>query len=360
MLRESERAALAHVRGGGRQQPRDGAHARRRLWRAGRAHHGCAARHGSRAAGRAAKQSGPVALLTVGAVVPRKGHDVLIEALAGLIDLPWRLTIVGDCGRDLRDGRAAQGRHRAASARPPRHHRGCGRRPTRLAALYASSDLFVLPSRYEGFGMAYAEAIAYGLPVIGTTAGAIPETVPAQAGVLVPPGRRRRARRGAAPADRNPAEREQLAAGARGGRRSFRPGADRPSCSPGRSRGSYERVLGELADAARALRPARAQCARCSMRSPPGRRERSSVAVVDLACGLGSTLRAVSERLPRRQSWRLVDNDLSLLARAGGARAAARPDGDGGAGRSRARPRGGARRAGRAGHHLGAARSRVA
>ena len=46
------------------------------------------------------------------------------------------------------------------------------------------------------------------------------------------------------------------------------------------------------------------------------------MAVVDLACGLGSTLRAVTERLPKRQSWRLVDNDLSLLARAG---ALARP-----------------------------------
>jgi hypothetical protein len=45
--------------------------------------------------------------------------------------------------------------------------------------------------------------------------------------------------------------------------------------------------------------------------------QRQSVAVVDLACGLGSTLRSVSERLPKRQSWRLVDNDLSLLARAG-------------------------------------------
>src|SRR5262245_33328331 len=44
--------------------------------------------------------------------------------------------------------------------------------------------------------------------------------------------------------------------------------------------------------------------------------ERNSIAVVDLACGLGSTLRAVTERLPARQDWRLVDNDLSLLARA--------------------------------------------
>jgi hypothetical protein len=43
---------------------------------------------------------------------------------------------------------------------------------------------------------------------------------------------------------------------------------------------------------------------------------RGSVAVVDLACGTGSTLRAISPRLPPRQDWRLVDNDLSLLARA--------------------------------------------
>jgi SAM-dependent methyltransferase len=44
--------------------------------------------------------------------------------------------------------------------------------------------------------------------------------------------------------------------------------------------------------------------------------EQTSIAVVDLACGTGSTLRAIAEHLPPRQSWRLVDNDLSLLARA--------------------------------------------
>src|SRR5581483_1529854 len=41
-----------------------------------------------------------------------------------------------------------------------------------------------------------------------------------------------------------------------------------------------------------------------------------SVQVVDLACGTGSTVRALSEHLPRRQNWRLADNDLGLLARA--------------------------------------------
>src|SRR5262249_47310053 len=56
-----------------------------------------------------------------------------------------------------------------------------------LTPLYESADLFVLPSRFEGYGMACTEAIAHGVPVVGTTAGAIPETVPAGAGVLLPP-----------------------------------------------------------------------------------------------------------------------------------------------------------------------------
>ena len=153
-------------------------------------------------------------LLAVGAVVPRKGYDVLTEALSGLLDLPWRLTIVGDCSRDPPTAarlRADIERHRLG----PRVSIEDAIPAERLAALYAASDLFVLPSRYEGFGMAYAEAIAYGLPVIGTTAGAIPDTVPSSAGVLVPPDDVAALAAALRRLIEQPEEREKLAAGAR-------------------------------------------------------------------------------------------------------------------------------------------------
>jgi glycosyltransferase involved in cell wall biosynthesis len=128
-----------------------------------------------------------VQLLSVGAVVPRKGFDVLIAALATLTDLPWRLTIAGDRTRDP----TAAAQLDTDIARHGLENRIAAPgavSPQRLAALYAEADMFVLASRFEGYGMAYAEAIAHGLPVIGTNAGAIPDTVPPDAGLLVAPG----------------------------------------------------------------------------------------------------------------------------------------------------------------------------
>jgi glycosyltransferase involved in cell wall biosynthesis len=127
-----------------------------------------------------------IALLAVGAVVPRKGYDVLIAALASLQDLRWRLTIVGDRTRDVET--AAQLESAVARCSLEERIRFTGAISTEhLAKLYADADLFVLSSRFEGYGMAFAEAIAHGLPIAGTTAGAIAETVPANAGILVEP-----------------------------------------------------------------------------------------------------------------------------------------------------------------------------
>jgi glycosyltransferase involved in cell wall biosynthesis len=127
-----------------------------------------------------------VALLSVGALVPRKGYDVLLAALATLHAAPWRLAIVGARDRDRATAAEIEATM-AALALDGRVTLAGAVSPERLAALYQEADVFVLASRFEGYGMAFAEAIAHGVPVIGTTVGAVAEMVPAGAGILVPP-----------------------------------------------------------------------------------------------------------------------------------------------------------------------------
>lgn len=127
-----------------------------------------------------------VNILAVGSLVPRKGHDRLIEALATLRDHPWSLRIIGSgefdpnhaktlrdlvATHDLADRVVFAGKVSDAD----------------LEDHYRTSNLFALASDYEGYGIAYAEAILRGLPVIGTTGGAIKDTVPDGTGILVPP-----------------------------------------------------------------------------------------------------------------------------------------------------------------------------
>ena len=125
-------------------------------------------------------------LLAVGSLVPRKGYDLLLAALGRIADLPWRLVIAGDETRDPATARQLE-RQIASLHLGDRVTMLGVVQPDRLSALYRAADIFVLPSRYEGYGMAFTEAIAHGLPVVGTTAGAIPEAVPPSAGVLVRP-----------------------------------------------------------------------------------------------------------------------------------------------------------------------------
>lgn len=118
-------------------------------------------------------------LLCVAAVVPRKGQDVLVEALAGVADLSWTCTCVGsvrrdpdfvDRVRDRVDQHGLAGRVRLAGALPALPD-------TELDGLFHESDLLVLPSRQETYGMVVTEALVRGIPVLTTTADALPETV---------------------------------------------------------------------------------------------------------------------------------------------------------------------------------------
>lgn len=159
--------------------------------------------------------SGAVAsLLCVATVTPRKAHAVLLQALAGVRDRQWHLHCAGSLARDAATAAAAQAQARALGLAERVTWHG-ELEPAPLQALYAQAELFVLPSLYEGYGMAFAEALARGLPVLGCAAGAVADTVPASAGVLVPPGDVAALQAALQALLDDPARRAALAAGAR-------------------------------------------------------------------------------------------------------------------------------------------------
>ncbi|BDW10429.1 glycosyl transferase family 1 [Polynucleobacter sp. SHI8] len=129
----------------------------------------------------------PINLLSVGSIIPRKGFHDLIPALEPLIDLPWTLSIAGDTSHNpeayerlMMDIKYFHLEDRVTVLGVVTNED--------LENLYAKADIFVLASLFEGYGMVYAEAMAHGLPIIATTGGAIPDTVPQEAGLLVAPG----------------------------------------------------------------------------------------------------------------------------------------------------------------------------
>lgn len=153
-------------------------------------------------------------LLCVAALIPRKGHLDLVDALARIEELPWRATFAGSLTRDATNARRVRDRIESLGL--------AGRitlagevGPEELDALYDGADLFVQPSMYEGYGMAISEAIARGLPVISTTAGAIPTTAPSEASLLVEPGNVPALAGALGAVVGDPSERAALAAGAR-------------------------------------------------------------------------------------------------------------------------------------------------
>jgi glycosyltransferase involved in cell wall biosynthesis len=152
-------------------------------------------------------------LLCVASIVPRKGHEILLAALAGLGDRPWHLTCVGSLTRD--PGTTARLKSRLTDGHVTSRVRLTGDLDEDgLAAEYDRADLFVLGSLHEGYGMAVAEALARGLPVVATSTGAIADLVGNGAGLIVPPGDEAALREALALVLDDPVLRARLATGA--------------------------------------------------------------------------------------------------------------------------------------------------
>lgn len=131
----------------------------------------------------AAGTGDPPHILSIGTLTPRKGHDVLIAALKEVEHLPWQAAIVGS--QTLNPGTATLLRRQVEAL-------GLAARISLAGecddprALLAGADIFALASRFEGYGMVFAEALSQGLPIVACRTGAVPDVVPDEAGLLVP------------------------------------------------------------------------------------------------------------------------------------------------------------------------------
>jgi glycosyltransferase involved in cell wall biosynthesis len=127
----------------------------------------------------------PPLILSVGILAPRKGHDILLRALARLTDLSWQAVIVGaphfpQTAADLRAlcaGLGLEGRVRLTGLIDE----------SALRDQYRRATVFALATRHEGYGIVLGEALLHGLPIVSCRVGAVPQTVPDGAGLLVPP-----------------------------------------------------------------------------------------------------------------------------------------------------------------------------
>lgn len=140
------------------------------------------ARPGTDRPRRISTPSEPPLILSVGLLHPRKGHDVLLHALASVTALPWQSVIVG---RDHDPSHAASLRALVTDLDLSDRVQLSGTvSRAELDQLYSQAAIFALATRYEGYGIVFDEALSWGLPIISSQTGAVPDTVPEEARIL--------------------------------------------------------------------------------------------------------------------------------------------------------------------------------
>lgn len=126
-------------------------------------------------------------LLCVATLSKRKGHTVLLDALKIIESQPWRLVCAGSTERDPDTFRDLTTQCELLGLTERVVFTG-ELDDEQLNQHYLQASVFVLASFHEGYGMVLDEAIAYGLPIVATRGGAIADTLPEHASLLVPPG----------------------------------------------------------------------------------------------------------------------------------------------------------------------------
>lgn len=122
------------------------------------------------------RRPGPLRILFTGNVISRKGLHTLVEALGRLPAESWELTVAGSLLADPRYARRI-GRLIAGAGLQGRIKLLGAVSHEVLAGLLKSHHCLAVPSSYEGYGIAYLEAMGFGEPVIASSAGAVPEVV---------------------------------------------------------------------------------------------------------------------------------------------------------------------------------------
>lgn len=125
----------------------------------------------------------PPVLLCVATLTRRKGHDLLIDALAALRHLDWQARLVG--GDEFDPAWVQTLREKIQAVELQQRIVLTGSRKD-LRPEYLGADIFVLPSRFEGYGMVFTEALSYGLPIVATQVETVMDIVPRDSGLLVP------------------------------------------------------------------------------------------------------------------------------------------------------------------------------
>ena len=129
-----------------------------------------------------------IKILFVGNLLPGKGVEFLLEAIHHLKSAGATLDVVGDEG--VAPGYSRRLKEMVAHGELKEKVRFRGRVAWEVIGdFYSGADIFVLPSRYEAYGTVLAEAMSFGLPIVATNVGGIPEIVAhGKNGLLVPPG----------------------------------------------------------------------------------------------------------------------------------------------------------------------------